>query len=64
MNRNVVESVGEALGDKMFKSIIRQNVTLAEAPAEGLDVFRYNDKSNGAKDYTALTAEILSTLEN
>lgn len=64
LNRNVVESVGEALGDKMFKSIIRQNVTLAEAPAEGLDVFRYNDKSNGAKDYAALTTEILSTLEN
>lgn len=44
---------------KVFATRIRGNVALAEAPIEGLDIFAYDKHSNGAKDYQALTNEIL-----
>lgn len=59
LNRNVLESLKENLGSKVFKTVIRQNVSLAEAPTQGVDIFRYNKNSNGAKDYEALTKEII-----
>ncbi len=59
LNRNVLESLKENLGSKVFKTVIRQNVSLAEAPTQGLDIFRYNKNSNGAKDYESLTKEII-----
>jgi chromosome partitioning protein len=43
----------------MFTTRIRDNIALAEAPAQGLDIFRYSPKSNGAEDYLALTREIM-----
>ena len=59
LNRNVLQSLKENLGNGVFKTVIRQNVALAEAPANGLDIFRYDKKSNGAIDYEALAKEIL-----
>ncbi|MEO8487123.1 MAG: ParA family protein [Betaproteobacteria bacterium] len=38
---------------------IRENVKLAESPAEGLDVFRHAPESRGAHDYTALLDELV-----
>ena len=32
---------------------------LVMAPSQGLDIFRYNIKSNGAEDYLALSKEII-----
>jgi chromosome partitioning protein len=43
----------------VLKTTIRDNVALAEAPAKGLDVFRYAPKSKGAEDYLALSKEVL-----
>lgn len=59
LNRNVVESIKEGLGDKVFKTVIRDNIALAEAPAQGVDIFRYDNKSHGAEDYRKLCNEIL-----
>ncbi len=60
LNRDVKESIQTALSDKLFKTVIRDNIALAEAPAYGTDVFRYNPKAYGAEDYMALTQEILT----
>lgn len=60
LNRDVKESIESALQDKLFKTLIRDNIALAEAPAQGLDIFRYNPKSYGAEDYEALCREILA----
>lgn len=49
----------EASGIKTYKTRIRSNVALGEAPATGTDIFRYNRRSNGAQDYAAFTAEYL-----
>ena len=43
----------------MFKTVIRDNVSLAEAPIKGKNIFEYSRNSNGAKDYMALAQEVL-----
>ncbi len=43
----------------VFKTFIRRNIKLAESPGYGKTIFDYAPSSNGAKDYAALTAEVL-----
>ncbi len=64
LNRDVAESVQDFFAAKVFNTKIRENVALAEAPSSGLDVLRYNPKSNGAADYLALCREILKKHSN
>ena len=59
LDREVLESVRGAFGEKVFATQIRNNVSLAEAPAFGQDVFAYKPDSAGAEDYKALTDEII-----
>ncbi len=63
LNRDVVETIQKHFGDRVFKTYIRDNVSLAEAPAERKDIFAYNKRSNGAKDYLALSKEIVQRME-
>nr|DAG82409.1 MAG TPA: ParA [Caudoviricetes sp.] len=49
----------ELFPEAVFATRIRNNIALAEAPTEGKDVFAYAPRSNGARDYQALTNEIL-----
>ena len=60
LNRNVVEMINEHFSGRVFNSKIRDNISLAEAPAMSLDIFRYNPKSNGAEDYMLLAKEIIT----
>ena len=59
LHRLTVEQV-RAAGFNTFAAIVRENVALGEAPAVGLDIFRYSPKSNGAADYRAVCAEFLT----
>ncbi len=59
LNRDVVATIQKYFGEKVFKTLIRDNVTLAEAPAQRMDIFSYAKSSNGAKDYLELCKEIL-----
>jgi len=59
LNRNVADSIRETLDGKVFKTVIRDNIALAEAPAKGVDIFRYDKNSTGAQDYLNLVKEIL-----
>lgn len=61
LNRDVVETIEAHFKKDVFKTKIRDNVALAEAPAQGLDIFRYNSKSYGAEDYLKLSKELLKT---
>lgn len=63
LNREVVETIRKYFGDKVFNTMIRDNVALAEAPAQRVDIFTYNNRSNGAKDYLDLCREILERIE-
>ena len=63
LNRDVVDTIRKYFGDKVFDTLIRDNVALAEAPAQRMDIFTYNSKSNGATDYLNLSKEILQRVE-
>jgi chromosome partitioning protein len=60
LNRDVVAIIEKIFPKDLYKTKIRDNVALAEAPAQKLDIFRYNPKSYGAEDYLSLCKEILS----
>jgi chromosome partitioning protein len=59
LNRNVLDTIQNSLADAAFRTTIRENVALAEAPTQGLDIFRYAPRSIGADDYRALAKEIM-----
>ncbi|MBB6459539.1 ParA family protein [Flammeovirga kamogawensis] len=59
LNRNVKDAIEKHFGDKLFKTVIRENVALAEAPSRQTNIFKYNPKSNGALDYWGLAQEVL-----
>jgi chromosome partitioning protein len=59
LNRDVVATIEAHFKGVVFKSRIRDNVALAEAPAQGVDIFRYQAKSYGAEDYLSLCKEVL-----
>ena len=58
LNRNVLDTINKYFNNNVLKTSIRDNVALAEAPVQGLDIFRYNPKCYGAEDYRALCREI------
>lgn len=59
LNRDVVETIQKYFGPLLFDTYIRDNVALAEAPAQRQDIFSYARSSNGAEDYLAVCKEIL-----
>lgn len=63
LNRDVVETIHKYFGDKVFNTYIRDNVALAEAPAQRKDIFDYSPKSSGAQDYLDLCREFLARVE-
>lgn len=64
LNRDVVDTLRKYFGDILFDTLIRDNVALAEAPAQRQDIFEYNRQSSGAEDYLALSKEIIDRTEN
>ena len=59
LNKSVTELIKDSFCDQVFKTIIRDNVSLAEAPIKGQNIYEYNKNSNGAKDYMELAKEVL-----
>jgi chromosome partitioning protein len=64
LNRDVVSTIQKHFGDKVFNTLIRDNVALAEAPASKKDIFAYSPNSTGSKDYLELCKEILQRTEH
>ncbi len=60
LGREVLEKIKEYFNGKVFNTIIRKNVKLSESPSHGLPVMAYAPDSNGARDYAALTKEIIA----
>lgn len=55
----VEKTVRNNFEGQVFRTVIRRNVSLAEAPSQGIDIFDYEPKSNGACDYDNLANEII-----
>ena len=45
---------------RIFRTVIRRNIKLAECPSYGTTIFDYASDSNGAADYSALCDEFLA----
>ncbi len=63
LNKEILEQLQIHFHGKVFKTLIRDYVVLAEAPVAGQDIFAYDDKSRGALDYAALCEEIIAMEE-
>ena len=59
LNRDVANGLRERWGNLVFKTPIRDNVALAEAPSNGQSIFDYRSQSYGAQDYAALAREFM-----
>jgi chromosome partitioning protein len=55
----VKEMLASKYGDQMLKTVIRENIRLAEAPSFGAPIGVYAPNSPGAADYNALVSEII-----
>lgn len=58
LNREVVGHIRDYFGSKVFNTVIRDNVALAEAPSHHKTIFEYDKESNGAIDYQKLAKEL------
>ena len=56
--RRVAEEARRYFGDKVYETIIRRNISLAEAPSFGQPVALYNPGSKGTLNYSSLASEI------
>lgn len=59
LHRDVVDTIHTYFQEKLFDTRVRDNISLAEAPSQGLDIFRYDPICNGSEDYRALCEEII-----
>lgn len=60
LNKVVEQAVKSRYETITMKTRIRENIALAESAGSGQSIFEYDPQSNGAKDYQALTEEIIS----
>ncbi len=64
LNREVVERIRDYFGEQFFKTLIRENISLAEAPSFGKTIYEYKPDSYGSEDYFNLSTEILERDKN
>jgi len=60
MSKEVVTQVRESLGENVFKTVIPNNIRLAEAPSYGLPVSLHAPDSPGALAYSNLANEVIA----
>ena len=60
LNKEVVDKIREYFSDKVFSTLIHDNVALAEAPSYGQTIFEYRPTCRGAQDYLALCREAVA----
>lgn len=58
LSSDVEKALRDNFGDLVFKTKIRKNISLAEAPLSKTDILTYSPSCNGAKDFRELTQEI------
>lgn len=61
LGKEVLETL-PSYGEHVFKTVIRESVRLAEAPAFGKTVFEHDLKGSGANEYLALAEEVKAML--
>jgi chromosome partitioning protein len=59
IDKDVIKYLKANFSSIVFDTVIRENVSIAEAPGFGQDVYSHNAESNGAEDYFSLCKEII-----
>ena len=59
LDQQIVAQIEQFFPGKLFETKISQNTALAEAPANGTNIFDYDAKSKGAQQYKALAEELI-----
>ena len=59
LSNQVIKEINKYFPDKLFKTIIPKNVSLAEAPTVGKPIVAYDPNCRGALAYSDLTKEII-----
>lgn len=60
LSNHVLQEVVKFFGDKVYKTRIVRNVTLAESPSYGKPAIVYDLRSKGAQNYLSLAKEVLN----
>ena len=60
LTREMLDQLKDYFKEKMFQTVIRMNITLAEASAHGKSIFDFSPQCNGARDYAQLVEEVIS----
>ena len=60
LSHQVEADVRSFFGDKVYRTVIPRNVTVAEAPSHGKPVLLYDHRCDGSKAYMSLAAEFLN----
>jgi chromosome partitioning protein len=63
LSRDIVEFTNSRFADLIFFTKIRDNISIAEAPASGSDIFTYSKNSLGALDYSNLCLEFFNRFD-
>jgi chromosome partitioning protein len=59
ISHDVMDYLRSTFKKKVFKTVIRENVSLTEAPSFGQDIYSYQARSYGSVDYRSLCREIM-----
>jgi len=60
MSADILQTARQAFGADVCATVISENVSLAQSPAQQQDIFAFAPSSHGAQDYAALLAELLA----
>lgn len=60
MNKEILAQIKDYFKDKVFQTVIRLNIKLAEAQVHQKSILEYAPNSNGAQDYLSLSGEVVS----
>lgn len=60
LSESVLEEIKKYFKSYVFKTIIRRNIAIAEAPSYGEPIMYYDVKSKGAQDYINLAKEVIN----
>jgi len=63
LTQEILSDIRSHFGNRVFKTLVRKNVRLAEAPGFGQPITLYDETCNGATDYRALADEVIA-MEN
>ena len=64
MNQQILGKLKEYFHDKLLQAVVRMNIALAEASAQGKCIFDYDPNCNGSKDYWTLVDEVILLTKN